>query len=366
MFQVDLILLLLAAAALIGSVLAGNPKPFRDSSRHVLVCSAHSDDCVIMGAEYAYGAIQNGLSVRIAYLTCSGPRADAEICLVRKKEALAAWSALGVPAENLTFADLTQSPIDGPANYSDQELACAGEIFKAVILSLPKNAAVIVPAQGELHYDHRTVRALSLQAIVESQRDDLVVYETPEYNSFLSLVRCPKRTIRTLLRHLPFFNRLIRPYAGPSNYVNGPPGFVFRDKSNRLAKKRELLTYFTSQDGDLLVRYFGYETPYRRVGPAEYLREPHRPLCVSAFGGCCDPSALALGLTLMGVAFLTAHEVAVELTIAFSPPRVNRYIALLGGLLAIAYFVRRVRRTANLETSLFVWAAALGLISGAL
>jgi LmbE family N-acetylglucosaminyl deacetylase len=365
--HVDMIPLLLAAAVLICSVLAGTPKPLRDPPRDVLICSAHSDDCVIMGAEYAYGAVQNGLSVRIAYLTCSGPDPDAEISQTRRVEALAAWSALGVPKENLAFINLSQSPINGPPSYSDRDIEGAREIFKTIILSLPKNAAVIVPARGESHVDHRTVREVSLHAVVDSKRDDLLVYETPEYNALLSLVHCPKRTIWTVLRHLPSLNRLVKPYAGPSNYVNGPPGFVFRDTPGRLAKKKELLTYFPSQDGDLLVRLFGYETPYRRVALSEHLRGPNKALCFSAFGRCCDPSALALGFAVLGMLFFVGHKVARGLTIALSPALpVDKGLALLGGLVASAYFVRRVRRTASLETSLFAWAAAFGLISGAL
>jgi LmbE family N-acetylglucosaminyl deacetylase len=359
---VDMIPLMLAAAMLICIVLAGNLKPLGDEPRDVLICSAHSDDCVIMGAEYAYGAVQKGLSIRIVYLTCSGPDPDAEISRTRRAEALAAWSALGVPKENLAFINFSQSPINGPLSYSDRDIEGATEVYKMMILSLPKNAAVIVPAQGEFHVDHRTVRKASLQAVVNSKRDDLLVYETPEYNAFLSLVHCPRRTIRTILRHLPSMYRLVKPYAGPPNYVNGPPGFVFRDTPTRLAKKKELLMYFPSQNGDLLVRLFGYETPYRRVALSGHLREPNEALCFLAFGGCCDLSALALAFAVLGVLFFAGHEVARGLTIALSSvlPAV-----LLGGLIATAYLVRRVRRTASLETSSFAWAAALGLISGA-
>ena len=366
MLHFEMIPLLLAAIVLICIVLAGNPKPLRDPPRDVLICSAHSDDCVIMGAEYAYGAVQNGLSVRIAYLTCSGPDPDAEISWTRRAEALAAWSALGVPKENLAFIDLSQSPVNGPLSYSDRDIEGAREILKTMILSLPKNAAVIVPAQGELHIDHRTVRKVSLHAVIDSKRDDLLVYETPEYNEFLSLVHCPKRTIWTVLRHMPSLYRFVKPYAGPSNYVNGPPGFVFRDTPSRLAKKKELLMYFPSQDGDLLVRLFGYETPYRRVALSGDLRGPNKALCFLAFGRCCDPSALALAFAVLGILFFVGHEVARGLTIALSPALpVGEGLVLLGGLIASAYFVRRVRRTASIETSLFAWAAALGLISGA-
>jgi hypothetical protein len=274
---------------------------------------------------------------------------------------------MDVPEENLTFINLPQSPIEGPASYSDRDIAGAREILKSLIVALPKDAAVIVPAHGELHFDHRTIRKVSLQAIVDSNREDLFCYETPEYNSFLSLVHCPKRTIRTVLRHLPLLNRLVMPYAGSSNYVNGPPGFVFRDTPNRLAKKKELLTHFSSQNGGLLVGYFGYETPYRRLKPSERLQEPDTALCIPAFGGCVDLSALAFGLTLMGIAFLTSYEVATGLTIALSPALpVYTYLAVIGGLIACAYIVRYIRRTANLETSLFVLAAAVGVISSAI
>jgi LmbE family N-acetylglucosaminyl deacetylase len=333
----------------------------------VLICAAHSDDCVIVGAEYAYGAIQQGYSIRVAYLTCSGPDPDAEISRIRKKEALAAWSTLGVPDENFTFANLTQTELGGPARYSDQEVARAKEIFTNLILSLPKNAAVIVPAHGEGHVDHGTVRKICLDAILHTKREDLIVYESPEYNGFLSLVHCPERTARTILRSIPLLGRLIKRYAGSPNYVNGPPGFVFRDTPNRLAKKKELLTFFGSQDGELLIYFFGYETPYRRIELSEYRRGPPKSFCVSAFGVCCDLSALALALALIIIAFLTAHEIARGLTTALSPIiAVDMYLALFGGLVAGAYFVRKVRRTVSLETSLFVWAGALGLISNAI
>jgi LmbE family N-acetylglucosaminyl deacetylase len=367
MLHLDIFLLLMTVTALVCSVLAGSPKPFRDPPRHVLICAAHSDDCVIMGAEYAYGAIKYGLSVRVAYLTCSGPYPEAEISQTRRAEALKAWSTLSVPKENFTFIDLIQSPISGPVKYSDPDVAYAREILTTEILSLPENAAVIIPAQGESHVDHRTVRDVSLQAVVDSKREDLFVYESPEYNSFLSLVHCPKRTIRTVLRHVPLLNRFVRPYAGAPGYVNGTPGLVFRDMPSRLAKKRELLSYFHSQDGDMLLRFFGYKTPYRRLARSDLVSERHTAFCVSVFGNCYDLSALALELTLLGLTFLTAHEVARGLTIALSPAvPVDKGLALLGGLVASAYGVRRFRGTASLESALFAWAATVGLIVGAL
>src|SRR5438105_1527903 len=54
--QVEIILVALLAAALIASVVVGEPKSFQDPPRDVLICCAHSDDCVIMGATNQYVA----------------------------------------------------------------------------------------------------------------------------------------------------------------------------------------------------------------------------------------------------------------------------------------------------------------------
>jgi LmbE family N-acetylglucosaminyl deacetylase len=363
--QVDVLLVLLTALLLICSVFARGPKSFLDPPRHVLISCAHSDDCIITGAEYAYGAVQKGLSIRVAYLTCSAPHPDTEIARIRKAEALAAWSALGVPKENLTFINLRESPVVGPVSYSEQEIARAKEVIEMLIRSMPENAALIVPAQGESHVDHRTVQSVTLRALVNTNREDIIVYETPEYNAFLSVVQCPKRAIRAVLRCVPLLNRFVKPYSGPSNYINGPPGSVFRDTPNRLAKKIELLRYFASQNGEQLVRSFGYQTLYRQLSFMDIRHRPNRVSCISAFGGCCGVSVLALGSSLLGVAFLSAHEIGTGLTIALSPRLpINEFLISLGGLFAFAYVVRAFYGTANLATSLIVWAAVLGLISG--
>src|SRR5262249_53143664 len=136
MLFADIVLLFLIAVTLTLCVLARSPKPFRDPPRPVLICAAHSDDCVIIGAEYASGAVERGLPVKVAYLTCSGPHPDAEISRRRKAEALTAWSSLGVPIENLIFANLPESPVEGPSNYSPHDLGSASAAFEAAILSL--------------------------------------------------------------------------------------------------------------------------------------------------------------------------------------------------------------------------------------
>jgi hypothetical protein len=321
-----------------------------------------------MGAEYACGAAANGYSTQVIYLTCSGPSPQSEVSRTRQAEAVTAWSTIHVPKQNLFFADLPQSKsISGPSTFSEAEINVARELFKKTILSLPERSAVIVPADGESHIDHATVRLISLEAILTSKRDDLFVYECPEYNDFLSLVHCPKKTLRSILRSIPLVHRLVKPYVGSANYINGCPGFVFRDMPTRLARKKELLSYFKSQNPDLLVQYFGYETPYRKVAPSGSDNSRRRPFTVSAFGGSCDWSALAFGATLLTVAFLTTHEIVRLLTLTLSTRfAADKYLATAGVVAAAVYFGRVIRRSASLETCLFVWAGCLGLISAAL
>lgn len=117
--------------------------------RHVLVCCAHSDDCVIMAGEYAYAAILDGLTVHIIYLTCSGPDPTAEISQLRRKEAITAWSSVGVPENNLTFIDLPQAAaVEGQLTYSDDEMARAKGVIQSKILILPPQAAVCIGIDG--------------------------------------------------------------------------------------------------------------------------------------------------------------------------------------------------------------------------
>jgi LmbE family N-acetylglucosaminyl deacetylase len=358
-------LVLVFGVALVAIALR-TPNAFDDPPRHMLICAAHSDDCVIMGAEYAYGAIQKGLSIKIVYLTCSGPHPNSEISQTRKAEALAAWLSQGVSEDNFVFINLRESPVRGPLSYSNKDITQAMDVLTKVMVGLPRDAAVIVPARGESHVDHRTIRQISLQAVESSRRQDLIVYETPEYNSFLSLLYCPRKTIRAILCHIPLFGRFIPPFVGPSNFINGSLGSIFRDTPARLAEKKRMLSYFSSQDAVLLARIFGHETRYRRWSASDNLRASEG-MCYPAFGGCCDRSALFFGFVLAVTIFLTAEQFARGLVTAFSPASdLAIFIISFGGILAVIYLVRILRRMTSLETLMFAWATAFGLIFGPL
>jgi LmbE family N-acetylglucosaminyl deacetylase len=360
MFSIAVVLLLLITGAGVSCLIARSPKKIDDSPRDVLIFAAHSDDCVIVGAEYACGAIAHGRSIRLAYLTCSGPNAEAEISKTRKREALAAWKALGVSADNLTFIDVSESAISGPICYSPEEIKMALRIFKSLILAMPKDAAVIIPASGESHVDHRTVRQLALEALRDSKRTDIIIYESPEYNDHLSLLHAPEWTMRVILRHIPGVNRFIAPYAGPAGYVEGSAGLTFRDPV-RLAKKKELLMYFASQDGNILVGFFGNPTLYR-VFDLSCVKARHKhKTSFRAFGHDCGLSALAWGFGTASFIFLMAYAIGDWASHLFSQPLAFNVpvgiIALLGGC---AYIARAQLKRVSNETALFACAAGFG------
>ncbi|SHM85793.1 PIG-L deacetylase family protein [Bradyrhizobium lablabi] len=367
MLHIDIILIFLTAIVLIFCVSVVRPKPFLDPPRDVLICAAHSDDCVIQGAEYAVGVIEKSLSVRIVYLTCSGPRPESDIARKRRLEAIAAWQSIGVPNKNLLFIDLVESPVEGPLSYSSQQIADAKKIILAMILALPRGTAVLIPAAGESHVDHQTVRKISLDAIVDSQREDVVVYESPEYNSFLSLIHCPKKTFWTILRYAPSVKKFVRPYAGSSTYVDGGPGLVFANDPRRLSKKKEMLGHFFSQDVALLIHHFGYATPYRKILKPKLVREERKLWAIPAFGSRCDISALAFALSFLTITLLTAYEVSGRLVLAMRSFVTTDIVVMLFGLTIGAVYVRKTAQgTVSLETSLIAWAAALGVFFGTL
>lgn len=365
MLYLNVFLILAVIAAVAGCLVRERPRPFRDAPRDVLICAAHSDDCVIVGAEYAWGSLKCGRDVRIVYLTCSGPPGSS-ISRTRKLEALTAWESMGVPAHHVTCIDLPESPVNGPRSYSDADVRNAIEVVKALVSKLP-DPAMIIPANGELHIDHNALRSICLRAIGELRRQDLIVYESPEYNALLSLLHCPTRTLRTMARCVPLLNTFIGPYSGPANYVSGPAGYAFQDSPSRLLSKINLLGYFISQDSSHLIHYFGHKTRYRKLNRTGAMSADKARFSVRALGGYCDVSALSLGAAVLVVNILTANLVARWIIAAsHSSFSAAKYLALFAVAVAGIYLVRRLKGSVSPETCLFVIAGAIGLLSASI
>lgn len=347
--------------------LRASPRPFPFEARHSLICAAHQDDCVIAGAEYALFALEAGKTVKIVYLTCGGPHRLSSIAVARRDEARAAWSSVGVPAGALRFMDLPESQLGGPVQQSPSQLARARQVLvDALIDELPRVGTIIVPARGEMHVDHRNLRRLAAEAIEVSRRDDILILESPEYNGFVSFLQGPQRALSIVLRSLPLGGRLLKPYLGHTNFVDGSTAYWFGNKPGRLQTKKNMLRYFQSQDVRMLLALFGHQTLYRETSIA-LMRETDLPRGINlprvpAVAGVSVVLAFAL---LLATGFAALFEIAHLLPFALEDSTGLLLVAAATGI-GMAYVLRLLRKQVSFVTACFIWFPTLGLVAGAL
>jgi LmbE family N-acetylglucosaminyl deacetylase len=240
--------------------------------RDVLILAAHQDDCVVMAGEYAIAAVEAGRSVRIVYLTNGDSRETSpasERALRRNAEAIASWGSIGVSRESIAFLGLPAAPIAGPSRMTGEQLLAAKAQLVEIISALPQASAVFVPAAGESHVDHRTLRRLALEALKSVGRADLHIFEAPEYNPYVSLTRMPKKAFVHVIAAIPVVRRwaaaMRRKTAAPEEFPYGPRAMIMRPDQNRLERKRRMLEMFESEGGPQLVRAFGGSWRFRRI-----------------------------------------------------------------------------------------------------
>jgi LmbE family N-acetylglucosaminyl deacetylase len=344
-----------------------SPRPFPFEPRHTLICAAHQDDCVIAGAEYALFALEAGKTVRIAYLTCGGPDRLSSIAATRRHEALAAWSLVGVPAECLRFIDLPESQPEGPVQQSASQLVEARQaLLDGICDELPSRGAIIVPARGEMHIDHRTLRKLATEAVEHSRRDDLLILESPEYNGFVSFLHGPQRALNIVLRFLPLGSRLLKPYFGHTNFVDGGRAYWFGNTPERLETKKNMLRRFPSQDVNTLLAWFGHRTLYRET-KLDLMRETDLPrgFILPRVPAVAGMSVVLAFVLLLATGFALLFEIAhlFPFTLEGSG-RLALFAAATG--IGIAYVLRLLRKQVSFVTACFVWFPTLGLLAGAL
>lgn len=284
---------------------------FRTLARPVpdaLILAAHPDDCVIIAGEYGIEAIRSGSVVRIVYLTSGDADSGSELAHQRCLEAVDAWQRMGLSRSNLYFLELPNSPVEGPLAAAPAQLASARERIATVILSMPEGSAVIFPAVAETHVDHRVLRTTGLEAVISTDRRDLLLLEAPLYNRYFSIKQCPLKSFIRIGRSLPVVRALLRRWVWPmwAGLPNGAPGWRLPRDGDRLEKKREMLRMFHSQNADLLARLFGREDAFRVVvGAREALQEiPHGYV---RFGRCwLAPSMMLLWAWVLALVFWLA------------------------------------------------------------
>jgi LmbE family N-acetylglucosaminyl deacetylase len=242
------------------------PRNWHSPATNLVVLAAHPDDCVVLAGEYALWVLAQGMKVDIVYFTSGADDPASSRAKTREREALAAWSSVGVPETNLHFLEYGQSPMKGSCILDESALAGATEAIKNIIVSAMPGTAIFVPAAGETHADHRTTRRVGLAAVIASGRKDLLVLEAPEYNPCLSLARSPGKVVRYFLKALP----LIWRFGGKVD-TSAFPGFIRGDGAYMLGdeaisdRKNQMFRHFASEDGEKLVRHFGFQNQFRPV-----------------------------------------------------------------------------------------------------
>jgi hypothetical protein len=357
----------IAAGAGMSVVLVGllfsRRRVLNEPLRDVLILAAHQDDCVIMAGEYAIEAAKAGREVRVVYLTCGDREVGSERARKRMQEAIAAWKGVGVEETKLECLGLVNSSMGGPSLVKAEELEAARLRLAQITRAAPREAAVIIPAAGEAHHDHRMLRRVALEALRNSGRTDLMLLETPEYNAYYSLWHSPLRGLAYLGRCVPVMGRFVGGRAyNSAGFVHGGAGFVLRPDAQRQQRRNEMLAAFESEDPQKLIRLFGEPATFRlceieageEEGPRGYVR-----VAGNWLGGSVIVALLAMSCTLFAAMYVAAalarrvgyHELLIRVLLVGVAAFVLAWTAFKGG---------------GVERRGLAWAAAAGLAAGAL
>lgn len=343
-----------------------SPRVWEHPVHDVLILAAHQDDCAIMAGEYAIQAAGCGKRVDILYLT-NGDSAnvspDSPRAKTRERESRVAWQGI---ASSIASLSLPAAPIPGPLRMRPHQLEAAKHQIVQAICSLPSGAAVFIPAAREDHVDHRALRSVSLEALGESSRTDLVICEAPEYNSHISLARTPCRGFIYLAEALPILRRLATSIRHrrlpPTGFPSGERPYILPPDTERLRKKQRMLATFESEGGDRLVRLFGNPDQFRVVRDlrAASLEQPSffvslgtRKLGISTVTALCTLCAIAFCLGVVLIVGLLRAPL----------PSLARAAAFLAATVGSLIVLRRFQEPRQLR--LLYFSALAGLVFGA-
>ena len=369
LLHLTLALILLSALLALWGWLRHRPALFEPKPSDLMIAAPHSDDCVVLASELAYDALADGCSIRIAYVTCSSSEPDDELAKVRQAEAIAAWASVDVPRANLLFLDLPQSATGRVRADWDALYAQARKRLTNTIVGLPPNAAVVLPAFGESHPDHRMTRELTLASLAAAGRGDLIAYEVPEYNRHACLLRSPRRAATFALGSLPGIGGWFRRRGGSKGcgFVGGPRALRFPPSEEKGQFRLDLFRHFTSQGGEGLFRGFGHRKLHRRARPRPDGREAFRWAGLKVGGRTISPSALVLWGAVLATAAWACQQAARLLLGAVPAESVASVrgigMAACGALLGVG-LVRWAMRKMGPPRTIAIAAMALGALSG--
>jgi hypothetical protein len=243
---------------------------YGEAARDAVIMAAHPDDCVICAGEYAIEALRGGKSVEVVYLTSGGSASEAERAQKRRTEAIDAWSRVGVGVESLFFIGQPQSEVHSRLEVDEACRSKSVKLLSEILERAPEGAAVFFPAEGEDHHDHRLLRTLTLEALRASGRNDLILFECPEYNAYFALFRAPIRALSYFFSSIPLFDRFGKfpTSITRAETISGNIGMRLPDDPLRLKRKREMLACFESEDSSRLLLFFGYPDCFCRYKPS--------------------------------------------------------------------------------------------------
>lgn len=357
---------LLAGVIALYGWLVRTPRRMTEPVRDCLIVAAHPDDCVIVAGEYAIEAARIGRSVQVAYLTCGDRQPGSDRAIRRRAEAIDAWASVGVPTGNLHFIDLPNSPLAGPSILTEDQLAHAGAFIQSLVATLPPHAAVFMPAEGESHVDHRTLRDLCIDALRQSARHDLTTYQAAEYNGYYSLWHSPARTIVHAISVLPVVGRFMQRAKAwqPAGFIHGDAGTIMPADDARLAQKRDMLRKFVSEDGELLVRLFGHRDRYQRIDAFD-------PRATSKHDGYLPWGDHHIGMSVVAMWFGVFASVFILLRMAtgfavreLSAAQMSAIAQTLVVLLGLSIAVRAMFKGQQPERRALYIAASAGVLAG--
>lgn len=233
--------------------------PLEAGGEDILIVAPHQDDCVAIAGGYGIQTKEKGGNVRILYVTDGMENGSP----ARRSEAAAAWAMAGVGESNIRFLDY---PSLTGLTARDEIDACIGRIEEEIREHRP--GTIFTPLYEGGHYQHDVVNYMTAEAVRRAGFKGRV-FESPEYNFFLSFRATPEKILAGLLRFVPF--------AG-DGYPPEPvlPDAVYRLRmtDDQLRTKKRMIAAFESQHPDMLVKRFGFEDRYQELHAYDYAKPP--------------------------------------------------------------------------------------------
>jgi LmbE family N-acetylglucosaminyl deacetylase len=234
-------------------------RPIEAGGEDILIVAPHQDDCVAIAGGYALQTKARGGNVRVLYVTDGMENGTP----ARRSEALRAWAMAGVKEPDIRFLDYAS--LTGLTGRDEID-ACIGLIESEIRNSRPET--IFTPLYEGGHYQHDVVNYMTAEAVRRSGFGGRV-FESPEYNFYLSFRTTPEKILSGLLRFVPFAD-----YDYPPEPVLTDTVYRLHMTEDQLRTKRRMIEAFESQHPDMLVKRFGCEDRFQKMHAYDYTRPP--------------------------------------------------------------------------------------------